>query len=75
MTILVNFRMSEHLKVTFDAISEAKQIPKSYIMNMLVEKYVREEAPKLIQDKKNAKALCEGTLHFEEADCQLNERI
>ena len=73
MSILVNFRMSEHLKTAFDNISVAKQIPKSYIINTLVEQFVRDEAPKLIRDKENARALVGKTTAFEKTYDEEND--
>lgn len=70
MSILVNFRMSEHLKTAFDNISVAKQIPKSYIINTLVEQFVRDEAPRLIRDKENARALLGKTTAFEKTNME-----
>lgn len=51
MTVLVNFRMSEHLKTGLDFIAQSKQITKTYIINSLVECYIRDEYRQLAADK------------------------
>jgi len=51
MSVLVNFRMSEHLKTGLDFIARSKQTTKTYIINTLLENYIRNEYQQLTADK------------------------
>ena len=57
MSVLVNFRMSEHLKILFDDISSLKHQTKTQIINSLIEDFVRRESRYIQNDQELASQL------------------
>ena len=51
MSVLVNFRMSDHLKVGLDHIADMKHTTKTSIINDLITTYVRSEYRQYITDR------------------------
>ena len=51
MSVLVNFRMSDHLKTGLDHIADLKHTTKTSIINDLIEKYLRHEYRQYMSDR------------------------
>ena len=51
MSVLVNFRMSNHLKTGLDHIADMKHTTKTSIINDLITTYVRSEYRQYITDR------------------------
>lgn len=73
MTVLVNFRMSEHLKKGLDFIAQSKKTTKTYIINTLLENYIRNEYQQIKEDKEMAYKLISANERLEEKYAEVNE--
>jgi|AP03_1055505.scaffolds.fasta_scaffold176727_1 predicted DNA-binding protein len=73
MTVLVNFRMSEHLKTGLDFVAKSKQTTKTYIINTLLEKYIRDEYQQLTEDKEMTYRLISANKNLEEKYAEVND--
>ena len=73
MTVLVNFRMSEHLKTGLDFIARSKQTTKTYIINTLLENYIRDEYQQLTADKEMTYKLITANERLKEKYTEAND--
>ena len=72
-SVLVNFRMSNYLKSRLDHIAHSKQISKTYIINSLIEEYIRDEYKKLIADRDMTNLFIQATDRLDQYHNQKNK--
>jgi len=74
MSVLMNFKMSEHNKTLLDHIAASKHITKTSILNNLLETYLRTELDALKQDKEFAERLVIASNRYKHIKQKLEPR-
>lgn len=78
-TSLINFRISNNLKIQFDLICKYRCRPRSYVLTALIKKYVETEYPKISDENEIHRKGYENLINFVGSDLQhqtnISERI